>query len=559
MRFSSSIFLLTLLWAFLSCDEPQGMAPDVQEPSQDTEDILPPSHEDEESSKDYEMLDFSYAGFMRSECAPPDASLTGYTVVDVTNFGAVPNDGKSDREAFLNAIARATGQNYTIDNNGWIVFNHKEKANAVIYFPEGEYILHTKDDDVNGVSRSIQIRSGNLIIRGAGRDKTTLIMADPNQPKDVSQLYSSPDMIQIKHNSTHASFSPSVIAAEGIVKGSHKVKVNTTAPLSSGDWVCLYLKNTSPELISAQVAPYQAQAHWAIVKSGVEIIDYHQIKSISNNEITFHAPLMYDIPEGYEVEIRTYPHYSNVGVEDLTFRGYAKSDFTHHGTWQDDGAYKPISFNRLTDSWIRRVAFVSTSEACSIINSANVSAYDIEFRGNRGHSSVRSQSSSRVLIAGTDDLTSDGLGNFHGVGVSRQSVGTVLYKNCWGDDSCFESHATQPRATLIDCCKGGWHRGHQGGDSDQVPHHLSDLVIWNFYATSASDSGNFMWWDDSVTWWKFLPPYIGGFKPEGMVNFAEGQYIKMDIGDVESLFTKQLSERLGGLPTWITEIDYKQQ
>lgn len=25
-----------------------------------------------------------------------------------------------------------------------------------------------------------------------------------------------------------------------------------------------------------------------------------------------------------------------------------------------------------------------------------------------------------------------------------------------GDDSCFESHATQPRATLIDCCSGGF-------------------------------------------------------------------------------------------------------
>ena len=33
-------------------------------------------------------------------------------------------------------------------------------------------------------------------------------------------------------------------------------------------------------------------------------------------------------------EICKYPHYENVGVEDLTFVGYAKPDFRHHGNWR---------------------------------------------------------------------------------------------------------------------------------------------------------------------------------------------------------------------------------
>lgn len=53
---------------------------------------------------------------------------------------------------------------------------------------------------------------------------------------------------------------------------------------------------------------------------------------------------------------------------------------------------------RLTDSWIRRVDFRGVSEALSIVSSANCSAYDIEISGNRGHSGVRSQSSSRIFI-----------------------------------------------------------------------------------------------------------------------------------------------------------------
>lgn len=550
MRYRFCILGAALTFSLVSCEKPQGPASGVQNGDQGNKEP-----QTQQSITRDNLLDFSYAGYMRSECAPPDATLTGYTVVDVTKYGAVPDDGKSDREAFLSAIQAATGRTYSIDGNGWIVFNHNEQANAIIYFPEGEYILHTADDDVNGVSRSIQIRSGNLIIRGAGRDKTTLVMAAPNQPKDHSKLYSSPDMIQIKHNSAHASFQPSVNITADVTKGSHTVKVNTSAPLSAGMWVCLYLKSNDTDLIVDQVKPYTPEAWWDIVKNGIEIIDYHQIKSVDGDMVTFHEPIMTDVPGKYSMEIRSFPHYENVGVEDLTFKGFAKADFSHHGSWQDDGAYKPISFNRLTNSWIRRVGFESTSEACSIIGCANVSAYDIDMTGNRGHSSIRSQASSRVLIAGTVDATSNGKGNFHGVGVSRQTMGTVLYKNHWGDDSCFESHATQPRATLIDCCSGGWHRGHQGGDSDQVPHHLSDLVIWNFTATLTSESLSFQWWDKSVTWWKFLPPVIGGFNPEGSVKFVKNQYYEVDINGAESLFEYQLKSRLGVLPSWIKTIN----
>jgi hypothetical protein len=256
--------------------------------------------------------------------------------------------------------------------------------------------------------------------------------------------------------------------------------------------------------------------------------------------------------------IKKFPHYENVGVEDLTFKGKAVENFEHHKDWNHDGGYKPISMNRVTDSWIRRVGFESVSEACSIINSSNVSAYDITMKGNRGHAAVRSQASSRVLIAATEDTSSEGAGNFHGVGVSKQSIGTVLWRNTWGDDSCFEAHATQPRATLIDCCKGGWHTGHMGGNSNQAPHHLADLTIWNFEATVTSSSGEFLWWDSSITWWRFLPPVIVGFRSNSGVTFNEEQVQRIEmlnqIPNPESLYEAQLKNRLGFVPAWLTEL-----
>ena len=510
-----------------------------------------------------EPLDYSYAGYKNSENAPAEWEDFGYEVFDVTDYGAQANDNVSDRDAFLKCVEAATGKKF-VESDKLLTLEHKEQANAIIYFPEGEFILHTSDDNyttVNGMiySRAIQIRAGNFIIRGAGRDKTTLVMKDPNLPEDPNKLYSSPAMILLKHNSTHTKLgNDRTISGK---KGSHTITVSSTEGLAVEQWVCLYIKSKDPDFTASQVAPYADDSSWQTVsvngtnrtlnifEDGVEVIDYHKIKSIEGNKVTFYEPLMTDVNESYGWELHDYPHYENVGVEDLTFRCYAKENFNHHGSWEDDGGYKPLILQRLTDSWVRRVDFISSSEACSIINSANVSAYDIKMSGVRGHSAVRSEASSRVLIAATVDETSDKKGNFHGVGVSKHSIGTVLWRNVWGDDSCFESHANQPRATLIDCCSGGWHKGHMGGNNYEAPHHLSDLVIWNFTATK-TDGGEFAWWDNGS--WRFLPPVIAGFK--GGVTFPENQAYIIDTGGVESLFESQLTDRLGTLPDWLEKL-----
>lgn len=178
---------------------------------------------------------------------------------------------------------------------------------------------------------------------------------------------------------------------------------------------------------------------------------------------------------------------------------------------------------------MRRVNFISVSEANSITSSANVSAYDIKIDGNRGHAAIRSQGSSRVFIGKVTDRTNgplidnrgviqQGAGQYHACGVSKPSMGAVIWRVHWGLDACFESHATQPRATLIDNCTGGFMQSRQGGDYNQLPNHLDDLTIWNMYSErSRTASGNsapagvFDWWRIGFKGWKFLPPLLSVF------------------------------------------------
>lgn len=555
-------------------------------------------------AEDNVLLDFSYAGYMHGEVAPPDVMidfdtpltdaagnkyyngyLTGgaqgsaiYKVYNIEDYGANGNDEVSDRPALIKILKEAMGCKEKTDEDGGKTLRYHiggDKANAIIYFPVGKYILRGGDDAET--VETLRLTMGNIIFKGAGRNKTTIEMAVKNNATDPSKMWSTPNLIEFKHNSDLKE--PTAVTGDA-EKGTFSIEVASTSGIKAGDWVCVSLKNNDPALVAEELAPHSLSSNWTELKdNGVQIYDYHQVKHISGNTLTFYEPIMRKIEAKWEWKVNQYPHYENVGVEDLTFLGHSKDDFRHHGSADDDGAFKPIQMIRLTNSWMRRVNFESVSEAHSFVSCANVSAYDIEISGNRGHSAIRSQASSRVFIgkvydhsdgfiatnAGGNQLGErmEGAGQYHGCGVSKQSMGAVIWNVRWGDDSCFESHATQPRATLIDRCQGGFVAWREGGDINQLPNHLNDLTIWNMQATKVvydpGWNGKWIWWDDNNQWWKNLPPVIVGWSGE-TVSFdtSENQikYFESLNAPVSpnSLYEAQLKLRLGYVPAWLNAL-----
>lgn len=548
------------------------------------------------------LLDYSYAGYNYGESAPQGAFSLGYQVINVKERMAAKN--MTAREALVNIL----------QEKGMTKVNGTNKLNAnakiVIYFPAGDYVLHNDDDNTrdeskqkdavdsknNNVSSGIEIYGGNFVIKGDGPDKTRLIMETPNLPTSISNLSSSPVLLAIKHTNgpNNAGNSPKLASiTENAKRGYFTVKVSSTTGISSGQWVQLRLRSGDRELVKKEIGPITLNENWAIAKApvsinqnsddqyGVKITEFHQVKSAANGKITFYEPIMHDIDIKYNDtegwEIRTYKYLENVGVEDLSFVGNALDGYAHHGEghaeqakvgWQYDGAYKPLLLQRVVNSWVRNVSFESVSEALTFAESANSSAYNIRISGKRGHSAVRSQGSSRVFIgkvrdesAGNDVYGKSCQGQFHGCGVSKPSVGTVLWNVTWGNDACFESHATQPRATLIDNCSGGLVYYRAGGDENEVPNHLSDLTLWNLNVTGTdSHASNFAWWSDSDTWWKIFPPVVVGTHgmkvqflgvEQQQVTYEESTGTKVSP---ESLYEAQLRERLGYVPGWLNAL-----
>ena len=552
--------------------------------------------------EDNVLLDYSYAGYNHGESAPQGAFSLGYQVINVKERMTAKN--MTAREALISIL----------QEKGMTRVNGTNKLNAnakiVIYFPAGDYVLHNDDDNTrdeskqkdavdsknNNVSSGIEIYGGNFVIKGDGPDKTRLIMETPNLPTSISNLSSSPILLAIKHTNgpNNAGNSPKLASVtENAKRGDFTVKVSGTTGISSGQWVQLRLRSGDRELVKKEIGPIALNENWAIAKApisinqssddlyGVKITEFHQVKSAANGKITFYEPIMHDIDIKYNDtegwEIRTYKYLENVGIEDLSFVGNALDGYAHHGEghaeqakvgWQYDGAYKPLLLQRVVNSWVRNVHFESVSEALTFAESANSSAYDIRISGKRGHSAVRSQGSSRVFIgkvrdesAGNDVYGKSCQGQFHGCGVSKPSVGTVLWNVTWGNDACFESHATQPRATLIDNCSGGLVYYRAGGDENEVPNHLGDLTLWNLNVTGTdSHASNFAWWSDSDTWWKIFPPIVVGThgmnvkfpsKEQQQVTYEESTGMKVSP---ESLYEAQLRERLGYVPGWLNAL-----
>ena len=545
------------------------------------------------------LLDYSYAGYDHGESAPADGFAWGYTVKNIKDYLA---PGVSDRQAFINILAEA-GILATKDIAGEDGYKNRTKeANLVIYFPEGTYVLHNNDDNTtdpskqqdakdskgNNVSTAIKISASNLIIKGDGPGKTIIKMETPNLPTSVKDTGSSPEMINIGHtNSPDQTNLTESVVSENAEKGTYSVFVSDASWVKAGDWVQLRTRSDNPDFVSEELGPIvpiktQGGNNWSITETvasggGIKITEFHQVKSVSSNKVTFYEPIMHSVNKDYNWVLRQYKYLYNVGIEGITFVGHALNNYSHHGDdsedkdkwgWQYDGAYKPLVLSRVVNSWVRNVNFTSVSEAVSINESANSSAYNITIDGIRGHSAVRAQHSTRVFIGKVNDISTgnDAKGNpcngqFHGCGVSKPSIGCVIWNSTWGKDACFESHATQPRATLFDNCRGGLVYYRAGGAEEENPNHLAGLTIWNLSVEGTdSHAGAFSWWSNDERWWKIYPPIVVGTHgqsvtfadPTVQMTYEESTGTKVSP---ESLYEAQLEKRLGYVPAWLKALN----
>lgn len=470
------------------------------------------------------LPDFSYVGYEYGEKNIPKVDYKLFNVID---FGAVPNDDKSDKLAIQSCINAAVA-------NG----------SGIVYFPKGQYLVNESGES----ETPILINGSHIVLRG--ETGAVLFMKEKMTALDPDKMWTTPYLFQFKMKNKR---SKPVAVFEDAKVGSFSLKVENTSGFSAGDWIELNLQNNDSSRVAKELWPYKVQPEWTeINKKGVVVRVFHKIKKVDEKQILLADPLMYPVVAADNWTLNKWEPATECGVENLHFKGNFTDKFVHHRSAVDDGGWSILQINGQTNSWLKDCTFENVSNAARIQQSANYTVLNCKIIGNGGHAAISSEGSSRVLIAKCVDNASQ----WHTFGVAKPTMNTVIWRCTSAPTTCFESHASQPRNTLIDSHVGGFVISRYGGAIGSLPNHLQNLILWNYTATNADAYPNYEFWDTKDKWLKIPMPVIAGFKADNIrFNQQQLKYAESLNGRTtpESLYEAQLELRLGKLPQWVID------
>jgi len=472
------------------------------------------------------LPDFSYVGYENGEKPIPTVD---YKIFNVLDFGAVADDEKSDKQAIQRCIDAAVA-------NG----------SGIVYFPKGLYRVNEQGES----ETPIVIAGTRIVLRG--ETGAVLFMKEKMTALEPDKMWTTPYLFQFKKKIKRSQ--PVKVLADAAV-GSFTLTVDNANGIAAGGWIELNLQNNNPERVAKELSPYPVNPTWTeIIQKGVIVKVFHRVKNVNAGTITLDDPIMYPVVASEGWKVSRWEPATECGVENLHFKGNFTDKFVHHRSAVDDGGWSILQISGKANGWLKDCTFESVSNAARIQQSANYSVLNCRIIGNAGHAAISSEGSSRVLIAKCEDKASQ----WHTFGVGKPSMNTVIWRCTSTPTTSFESHATQPRNTLIDNQTGGFVISRYGGAIACLPNHLQNLILWNYTATNDDVYSNYEFWDSNSIWLKIPMPVVAGFKA-AHITFNQQQLKSPEAlngrTSPESLYEAQLELRLGKLPEWITEIN----
>lgn len=400
------------------------------------------------------LIDHGYAGYRSGE-APIPGSVS--PLRSVTDFGAQANDGVDDTQAFIDAIAGT--------------------ASGTLTIPEGRFIL----------TRKIDIKKSNLVLRGAGAGRTTLYF-----PKSLGDVYG---IVWSPAGYSSWAFEGAFLTVKGAdagktlasvtapaARGARSIKVSTTAGIAVGQMVRIVQKDAGGTLLRALHAGlYPGDT---AEDTGRELFRfYSRVSSIAGNTVTLERPLPLEIDTAWTPQVRAAaPSVRGVGIENLTIE-FAGS--TYPGHFKERG-YNAIQLEGAFDSWVRNVTILNADYGLNIRGSHFCTISDVVLdtnvnRGNYvGHHGMNSVYGTDVLFTRFDVRKKF----HHDLTVDNYAFGTV-FSDGKGVDLNMDHHGHGPYGSLftrLDLGAGTrpWDSGGKG--ATRMPHSAARSAYWNITA-----------------------------------------------------------------------------
>ncbi len=404
------------------------------------------------------LLDYGYAGYRTgSEPIPEPAAAAS-----VADFGARPDDGEDDTQAFLTAIAATSA--------------------GAIQVPAGRFVL----------TQRLEIRKAGLVLRGAGRERTTLYF-----PRSLGELYG------LSFNAagqSNWSFSGGFLSVEGSIgggvlarvtapaaRGSRMLQLSATAGLQAGQWVRVLQTDSGGTLLKAYHGGYyDGDLGEDVGRQAFRFLS--RIESVSGVAVTLERPLPLEVQTGWSPELRTLaPSVRDVGVENLTIE-FPGTRYPGH--FRENG-YNAIYFNGVADSWIRNVAILNSDYGVNVSGSFFCTVADVVVGTNFdrgplvGHHALTSAGGADNLFTRFDVRSAF----IHDLSVDSYTLGTV-WADGRGVDLNMDHHGRGNYGTLwskLDLGAGARPFASGGTAPLRMPHSGARTAYWNL--TAARDVG----------------------------------------------------------------------
>ncbi len=462
-----------------------------------------------------DLIDYSYTGYKNGEAAIPEVSAV--TVFDVTDYGAVPDDEKSDTEGIKAALDAA----YTGHQGG------------IVFFPPGHYDVLLDGEPTD----QIIVSGDNVIVRGSGAEGAA---SGGTTIKMHNDLTNGLHLFKTRWRSNGQGSSTRVKGS--FPRGTRHFDVENVSHLRNRRFIEIRangLLGDDWHQYSSRPTTEMSEAYTNI-RDGIDVNEIHEIDRIVGDRVYVKAPVLTHLNSNFNVNWRDMT--IGIGFEDLHIDGNLQETYEHLVQEGRGG----IMLWHTAHSWIRRCRFSNVIDTFSIHASYSSSALSNIVDGRFGHNLGTITYSTYCFNAFLEDYSDRGM--WHGAAVSHYSAGCVVWHVEGPATNGPDTHGAQPRHTLFDNYNSNNHQA-CGGAPGNLPHHLDGYTRWN---NNVADSSTFNLWTPSggsfaVTQGNLIGyKTLGGAIPRNAYIEGFGTHVSPD-----SLYEAQLQRRLGVLPTWV--------
>ncbi len=405
------------------------------------------------------LPDFSYAGYDYGVSPLPQID----TVIDVADFGAVPDDGKDDSEALQSALAAA----------------HAAQGPVRVQLGAGRYQL----TEILWIERSGIVLAG----MGSGDGGTELYMPRPlNQMDDGGALdelreylvrydkrerqananldvlfsecsWSGGFIWTRVPNGRHATYLEeydrpieTVAAIESGSRGERVLTVPGAASLAVGDVLQIHWHNRAGEngpLIAAMYGADRSEfpvgdRHWLLPDRPL-VRQATRIEAIAGDQVTIADPLLHDINSDLPAYFAAWEHLSEVGIQDMALVFPPSPFFGHH----NEAGFNGIYFTGVHNGWISNLRIENADSGVLTDDLAAVTIANVVNEGDHmAHYGVHIGNVHNVLVTGNEVFNP----TIHTFSVNTQSTRSVYHRSTGWEQPTLDQHAGANHQNLYD-------------------------------------------------------------------------------------------------------------